>query len=135
MSKTINYQNLRHAVTSLEKTILAMGRVSDPDIVNGLKAGVVQNFEFTYELAWKCIAKWLAQNTPDVKSTNLPKKQIFRLAADYGLIAEQTQWFDFNDYRNLTSHTYDGEIVGEKIAVAENFVPVVKDLLLRLEAE
>jgi nucleotidyltransferase substrate binding protein (TIGR01987 family) len=135
MGKTISYQNLRQAITSLEKTISALGRVSDPDIVNGLKAGIVQNFEFTYELAWKCIARWLAQNTPDAKNSSLPKKQLFRLAADYGLIAEQGQWFDFNDSRNLTSHIYDGGIVDEKIAVAESFVPVAKDLLRRLESE
>jgi nucleotidyltransferase substrate binding protein (TIGR01987 family) len=133
-TETINYENLRQAITSLEKTLGALTKVgSDPDVIDGLKAGVIQNFEFTYELAWKCIAKWLTQNTPDPSNINLPKKQLFRLAADYQLITSQQQWFDFNASRNLTSHRYDGSIVDDKVTVAKNFIPVVKELLTRLE--
>jgi nucleotidyltransferase substrate binding protein (TIGR01987 family) len=132
MSEKINYQNLHQAIISLEKTIAALKKVTDPDVINGLKAGVVQNFEFTYELAWKCLAKWLKQNTP-ISNDNIPKKQLFRLAADYNLITNQEQWFTFNASRNLTSHTYDGDIIDEKITLATDFIPVVKDLLQRLE--
>lgn len=68
-------------------------------------AGVIQAFEFCYELAWKTMKRILLIRGVDVFSP----KQTFRAAAMEGLISQAEVWFDFVELRNLTVHTYSEE--------------------------
>jgi nucleotidyltransferase substrate binding protein (TIGR01987 family) len=56
-------------------------------------------------------------------------KEIFRLAELEGLIAEAEIWFEFAKKRNLTSHTYDGEVAEEILASLPKFL-IQLDLLI-----
>lgn len=67
------------------------------------RAGAIQAFEFSFELAWKTIKRILTQKGIDVRSP----RDAFREAAANKLIDDPTIWFQFLDKRNLTSHTYD----------------------------
>lgn len=67
------------------------------------KAGAIQYFEFTYELAWKTMKRVLANRGKDVNSPRVA----FREAALKGLIRDPTPWFGFLQDRNDTVHTYN----------------------------
>lgn len=66
------------------------------------KAGAIQYFEFTYELAWKTMKRILAHRGKEANSPRI----VFREAALEGLISDPTPWFGFLADRNDTIHTY-----------------------------
>lgn len=69
------------------------------------KAGAVQAFEFSYELAWKIMKRILKLRGEETGSP----KDTFRKAAIEKLIDDPEVWFEFQKKRNLTSHTYERE--------------------------
>ncbi|MDR1670452.1 MAG: nucleotidyltransferase substrate binding protein [Spiroplasmataceae bacterium] len=90
------------------------------------RAGAIQAFEVCYELAKNTIRKVLLLRAQMVYAT---PKEIFRLAELEGLIAEAEIWFEFAKKRNLTSHTYDGEVAEEILASLPKFL-IQLDLLI-----
>jgi nucleotidyltransferase substrate binding protein (TIGR01987 family) len=67
------------------------------------KAGTIQYFEFTYQLAWKTLKRILNGRGKDLNSP----KPTFREAALEGLIDNPELWFNFSKDRNETVHTYN----------------------------
>ncbi|MEJ2700972.1 MAG: nucleotidyltransferase substrate binding protein [Sedimentisphaerales bacterium] len=135
----LDLSSLRKAVDSLERTLrvaqdqtLAAGL--DNDAKDAIRAGVIQNFEFTYELCWKFIRRWIKENA-DVEEAEHPRtrKELFRLAARFGLIRQPLSWFSYGDARNLTSHTYDEHKAESVYEAAVGFAEDARYLLDRLE--
>lgn len=99
-----------------------------------IRAGVIQHFEFTYELCWKFIQRWIRMNkTPEDADCARTRKELFRMAARYGLIADPTPWFAYGEARNITSHTYNEETAEAVYEAALQFVADAKYLLAQLE--
>ena len=97
-----------------------------------IKAGVIQNFEFTYELCWKFIKRWLETNET-TSVDGLVRNELFRIAAEHQLITDITKWFDYHKARNKTFHIYDENIAEEVFNISCAFLPDAKELLKRLE--
>jgi len=121
-------------LTSLEKCVSSLQRAlrfferrcedSNPpsqDERDLLLSGVVQNFEFTYEMSWKFMQRWLEFNLGVGTTSGTTRKQLFRLAFESRLIGDVEAWFAFHELRNLTSHTYDPEVAEEIRKGAEGF--------------
>lgn len=68
------------------------------------RAGIIQYFEFCFELSWKTLKKILSFKGELV--SNLGPRDVFRVSAKYNLIRDPELWFEFLEYRNLSSHTY-----------------------------
>jgi nucleotidyltransferase substrate binding protein (TIGR01987 family) len=131
--------SLRKAVESLERSLNVAGDTDfparlNPDQLEAVRAGVIQNFEVTYELCWKYIQRWLRQNAAS-QDAELPRtrKELFRLAARHGLINDPLPWFTYADARNITSHTYDEHNAESVYEVAKDFLTDAKNLQERLE--
>ncbi len=78
------------------------------------KQGLIQAFEYTYELAWNTLKDYLeAQGETDIHGS----RDTFRLAFRRGLIEDGDTWMDMLKSRTLTTHTYNEEIA-EQIATA-----------------
>ncbi|MHC4203648.1 MAG: nucleotidyltransferase substrate binding protein [Planctomycetota bacterium] len=135
----LDLSSLRKAVDSLEKTLkVAENKILaaelNNDVKDAIRAGVIQNFEFTYELCWKFMRRWLKENA-DVEEAEYPRtrKELFRLAARFGLIKEPLSWFSYSDARNLTSHTYDEDKAETVYQTAVGFSGDARYLLDRLQ--
>jgi nucleotidyltransferase substrate binding protein (TIGR01987 family) len=73
------------------------------------KDGVVQRFEFTFELAWKTLKDYAEeQGFADVAS---PKKAIQK-AFEIGLFEDGDLWMEMLVDRNTMSHLYDEKASG-----------------------
>lgn len=59
-----------------------------PGQYNTLRYGLVQRFEFTYELSWKFIKRWLEANLGAVYVDGVSRRELFRIAAEHRLIAD-----------------------------------------------
>ncbi|HKJ99339.1 MAG TPA: nucleotidyltransferase substrate binding protein [Desulfotignum sp.] len=78
------------------------------------KQGLIQAFEYTYELAWNTIKDYFE----DQGETGIHgSRDAFRLAFRRGLIENGQAWMDMIKSRTLTTHTYN-EDVAEAIANA-----------------
>lgn len=135
----LDLTSLKKAILSLERAWnFASYRLKDDNIeqdeVEVLKAAVIQNFEFTYELSWKFMKRWLEVNYSETYTSGITRKQLFRLAAENILIEDFDNWVKYHESRNETSHTYEKETADEIFEVAGNFLVDAKKLLNVLEA-
>jgi nucleotidyltransferase substrate binding protein (TIGR01987 family) len=89
------------------------------------QAGVIQAFEYTFELAWKTMKKILEENG----MKEVYPRDVFRAAAAGGLINDPEAWFDYLEKRNITSHTYDEDKAELVLSICENFAFSVKAFL------
>ena len=104
-------------------------------VYNGLIAGVIQNFEFTYELAWKYMKRWLENNIGNSEVDGVSRRQLFRLAMENKLIEDVDTWMEFHIARNRTSHTYDFDTAEKVYEVSKEFLVEVKKLYKEIEAK
>jgi nucleotidyltransferase substrate binding protein (TIGR01987 family) len=76
------------------------------------KQGLIQGFEFTHELSWKCIKDFLEYRGQTQQIFG--SKDATRLAYNIALISHGDEWMSMIKSRNLSSHTYNEDTV-EKI--------------------
>lgn len=69
-----------------------------------MRDAVIQRFEFTYELGWKCLFYWLRDNGEKVPEMVRP---VIQAAFRAGLIDDADLWEKIKDCRDETSQTYD----------------------------
>lgn len=67
------------------------------------KAGVIQFFEFTFELSSKTLKDFLIEEKVEV---NFPR-EVIKESFAYNLIQNGDVWMDMLEKRNLLSHTYN----------------------------
>jgi len=67
------------------------------------KEGMIQRFEYTFELAWKTMKYYLEANEVDVKFP----RDVIKAAFHYEIIEDGEIWMDMLEKRNLFAHTYD----------------------------
>ncbi|MFZ7101385.1 MAG: HI0074 family nucleotidyltransferase substrate-binding subunit, partial [Peptococcaceae bacterium] len=99
-----------------------------------IQAGVIQNFEFTYELCWKFMKRWLELNLMPGLLDGATRKELFRNALEQKLITDFSGWVRYHELRNITSHIYNRDIAAEIYSVAQEFLADAKYLLKALEA-
>jgi nucleotidyltransferase substrate binding protein (TIGR01987 family) len=71
------------------------------------KQGLIQAFEYTYELAWNTIKDYFEnQGETEIHGS----RDAFRLAFKRGLVENGQAWMDMIKSRTLTMHTYNQEV-------------------------
>ncbi len=132
----LDLNSLQWAVDALQRSILAAERgmkSADEDLKETIRAGVIQHFEVAYEQCWKFIQRWVRENV-SAEEAEFPRsrKQLFRIAARYGLVSDPLPWFEFGEARNLTAHTYDLSKAEAGFLIAQRFLPYAQEVLERL---
>jgi nucleotidyltransferase substrate binding protein (TIGR01987 family) len=95
---------------NFERAFLLLKEAFEKDI--GLmsdleKEGVVQRFEYTFELAWKTLKDYLAYS--GVAFDQVTPRSVIKQAFAARIIEDGQAWIDMLEQRNLMAHTYDKE--------------------------
>ena len=106
-----------------------------PDTLNQLeKEGVIQRFEFSFELAWKSLKDFM-EHDGFVFATITPR-QVLKDAFAAKILPDGQVWIDMLDHRNLLSHTYNLAKFEEAVtAVHERYLAAFDQLHEFLQAE
>ncbi len=97
------------------------------------KDGVIQRFEFTFELAWKTLKDYLEeQGVTDAVS---PKK-VLRKSNQENLFKDDALWLQMLEDRNSLSHLYKQEM-SERIFknIKDSYAQALRDLVFALKKE
>jgi nucleotidyltransferase substrate binding protein (TIGR01987 family) len=134
----LDLTSLKKATNSLRIALKVASKYAemkekDIDTRDTLRAGVIQNFEFTYELCWKFMKRWLENELGSASVDGLARKQLFRLAAEHHLINDVENWMEYHEQRNETSHAYDATTAEEIYESAQKFIFDAEKLLAALE--
>ena len=90
-------------------------------------SGLVQAFEFTFELGWKTIKDYLYEQGIETNSPREALKEGF--AAN--IIKDGHTWFDMLEKRNELTHTYNEDVARKAIEVIKNnYYPAINQVYL-----
>ncbi len=96
------------------------------------KEGLVQRFEYTFELSWKTVKDYLESKGV---ATQFPREAVKEAFAS-GVLADGEAWIDMLDNRNLMSHTYQEEVFREVVdKIHRIYIPAITQLVEYLEKE
>ena len=99
------FANYSKALTQLEKFV-----EKGKDLNELEKQGMIQAFEYNFELAWNLIKDYYAyQGVTEIQGS----RDAFRLAFNRGLIEDGESWMQMITSRTKTFHTYNEETADE----------------------
>ena len=89
-----------------------------------IRDGLIQRFEFTYELGHKILKRYLEYASANPEQFDEIKFQdLIRTANEQGLLlGDWLDWRGFRDMRGSTSHTYNEEIALDVVARIPRFI-------------
>lgn len=105
--------------------------ISDTQIRDGL----IQRFEFTYEISHKMLKRHLeATSANPAEFDDMSFQDLIRMGNERGLIPSSwPEWRNFRDMRAKTSHTYDEDIAVEVATCIPDFQREATFLLEKLQ--
>ena len=120
------FQNFEKAFLHLQSAVLKTN-LSDLE-----KAGLIQIYEFTFELGWKTVKDFLEEKNVEVKFPRDTIKEAFK----YEIIEQGDIWMDMLEKRNLMSHTYD-ETTAELAykLITQTYFKAIEQVYNKLKAE
>jgi len=117
------FDSYKKALATLERSVEA----AESRSLNELEEqGLIQSFEFTFELSWKLLKDYLeSKGFKDFHGS----KDTFKLAFQEGLISDGELWMEMIEDRNSSSHTYDINIAKQiNSAVMSKYFSKFKEL-------
>jgi nucleotidyltransferase substrate binding protein (TIGR01987 family) len=89
-----------------------------------LRDGLIQRFEFTYELSHRTLRRFLRETSASPEAIDqLSFADLIRAGAEQGLLrAEWPAWRQFRDMRARSSHTYDAKTAQSVVAAIPDFL-------------
>ena len=115
------FANYSKALAQLEKFVAKFQSLNDME-----KQGLIQAFEYTFELAWNVIKDYYEyQGVTEIQGS----RDAFRLAFNRGLIVDGDRWMAMIESRTRTAHTYHEEVANQiAAAVVENYIGLFRHL-------
>lgn len=100
----LKLENLKKALGRLEDSLK-----KDPHEDDLYLDGIIQRFEFVFELSWKLMKGYLEYDGIEVNSPRGAFRESFKVE----LIEDGTAWIKMMENRNRTSHTYNQDTAWE----------------------
>ncbi len=99
------FNNFKRSIKQLDKV---MALRQERELSDLEKQGVIQAFEYNYEMAWNVIKDFYTyQGDENIQGS----RDAIRLAFKRGLIINGEVWFDMIKKRALSVHTYNEEVM------------------------
>lgn len=115
------FNNFEKAFEQLKAAIERMPELDDLAL-----EGLVQRFEYTYELAWKTIKDYLESKGEEEKY----QRDVIKKAFQTNIIDNGEIWLEMMEKRNIMSHTYNEETFKEVIdAISKKFYFEIQKLV------
>lgn len=120
------FSNFKKALEQFEE---AVGQETPTRLA---QEGLIQRFEYTFELAWKCLQDLLQERgLVDIRGPRPVLDQAFQ----DGLIADGVLWMEMLRARNEASHIYDEKVFLSIYGQAKGkFIQPFKALRTKLES-
>lgn len=90
---------------------------------------IVKRFEFTYEMSWKALKRYLDFLGIEAKSP----RGVFKEAYAQGILEEERVWLDMLEQRNISSHIYDEFEIKEILTKVDKFQKAFKHLKEKID--
>lgn len=104
------FQNYSKAFAHLEAAV-QIDKLSDLE-----RAGLIQTFEFSFELAWKTLKDFLESEG----ITTTSPRQVIQEAFKANYITDGHTWIDALEKRNFLSHCYSEEVSSKSEDLIKN---------------
>lgn len=100
-----------------------------------IRDGLVQRFEFTYEISHKMLKRYLEHSSASPEQFDvMPFADLIRSANEQGLLqGDWPAWRGYRDMRSKTSHTYDEDIALQVVAGIPAFISEAEFLASQLQ--
>ena len=125
------FENFERAFGGLAEAVELHARGELNDLA---QAGLIQRFEYTWELAWKVLRDYLtdAGNPLAIPSAI----NVIRAAFEINLIDDGDAWVAMLKARNVMSHEYDIDAFEATVVnIAAQFFPMLAAVKTKLEGE
>jgi nucleotidyltransferase substrate binding protein (TIGR01987 family) len=115
---------MKELFNSFEKSIQRFEEILREEKSVKNRDSAIKRFEFTIELAWKCIQKFLREEEIICRSPKECLKEAFK----FGLIKDDPRWIEALEDRNLTVHTYDEATADDVYSRLPNYLEIFECL-------
>lgn len=119
------FQNFSRALSLLHEAAY----IPTPSITE--RAGLIQFYEMSFELAWKCLKDYFDEQGLTEKFP----RSIIKTGIETEVLTQGQLWLQALNDRNLTSHMYDEQAAIEiSDAIINDYLPILSDLHSYLKA-
>jgi nucleotidyltransferase substrate binding protein (TIGR01987 family) len=127
----------KQRLTNFERALrlLREAMAEGPEALNQLeKEGVIQRFEYCFELAWKTVKDYM-EASGVVFDVVMPR-QVIKEAFAAKVLNDGATWIAMLDHRNLLSHTYNPVVFEQAVAaIHQRYLPQLELLHTFLQQE
>lgn len=129
--KVERYNSFKKIYTRLVDLVNTDVSNQDDIIKKGIMDGVIQRFEFTFELMWKVLKEYM--ETAGFSDFVSGPKGILKFAFKNGIINDEEIFSKMLEDRNRTTHMYDEKIAEEiYLNIKERYVEEIRKVIVFL---
>lgn len=127
----LDLSSFEKAIISLKKAILDHDKLPEDEYI---RDACIQRFEYTYELSWKMLKRYLEMTEPTPEEIDaLSFASLIRTGSEKGLLlSDFSVWRQYREKRSITSHTYNQEKAAEILKQIPSFLKDAQYLLDKL---
>ncbi len=133
MSESLDFSALERAIARLDEGLQRYRH--DPSDLQ-IRDGLIQRFEFTYELSHKMLRRFLKATAADpVAVDHMSFQDLIRTGNEQGLLrGTWPQWRRYREMRGTTSHAYDEDAAMAVVSGIPDFLEEARYLCRELNA-
>jgi len=110
--------DLHSLVNAIDRLREGLARYQQDTTDTQIRDGLIQRFEFTYEVSHKMLKRYLEMASATLEQfESMPFADLIRTGNEQGLLlSDWPRWRQFREMRSKTSHTYDEAIALNVVA-------------------